>query len=96
MIMRMISWILLVSLVVAVFALSGTRAVYAQGDETISTSVIDSETFITVKETTGGDLLSLYKIKGDRIILVDSVFNTSNRDSNLPKRYLHRLDVDNR
>jgi hypothetical protein len=68
----------------------------AQGDGTVSTTVIDAETFITVKETVGGDVLALYRIRSDRIILVDAVVNTSNRDAKLPKRYLHRLDLENR
>ena len=68
----------------------------AQGDGMVSTTVIDTGTFITVKETVGGDVLALYRIRGDRIILVDAVVNTSNRDAKLPKRYLHRLDLENK
>lgn len=94
--MRKISVLSFVFIAATIFALTVPGAVSAQGDSAVSLAQIDSETIVTVKETTGGDLLSLYKIRGDRIILVDTVVNTSNRDSKLPKRYLHRLDVDNR
>lgn len=94
--MRKISVLSFVFIAATIFALTVPGAVSAQGDSGVSLALIDSETIVTVKETTGGDLLSLYKIRGDRIILVDTVVNTSNRDSKLPKRYLHRLDVDNR
>lgn len=94
--MRKISVLSFVFIAATIFALTVPGAVSAQGDSAVSLAQIDFETIVTVKETTGGDLLSLYKIRGDRIILVDTVVNTSNRDSKLPKRYLHRLDVDNR
>jgi hypothetical protein len=89
-----------ITLVAAVvWALMVPGAVSAQGDETISTTVIDEGAFITVKETAGGDVLSLYRVRGDRIILVDTVVNTDNRkssDTSFQKRYLVRLDVENR
>ena len=97
--MRTVSVILLVIVAVAVFALSGPRAVFAQGDGTISTTVIGEGTFITVKESVAGDVLSLYRVKGDRIVLVDAVVNTSSRsdrDVKVSERYLHRLDVENK
>ncbi|MCJ7500851.1 hypothetical protein MUP29_11410 [bacterium] len=97
--MRMISLFSLVIVAVAVVVLTAPGAVYAQGDETISTAVIDAETFVTVKESVTGEVLSLYRIKGDRIVLVDTVVNTNNRsssDTSFPKRYLIRLDVENR
>lgn len=94
--------IFLVSLgftVLAVFVLTGPGAVFAQGDVTISATVVGEGAFITVKDSAAGDVLSLYRIKGDRIILVDTVVNTSSRsdrDVKLSDRYLHHLDVENR
>ena len=97
--MRTISAILLVIVAVVVFGLSGPGAVFAQGDETISTTAIDGGAFITVKKAGGGEILSLYRIRGDRIILVDTVVNTSDRSSSstsFSKRYLIRVDVENK
>lgn len=68
----------------------------AQGSTQIGVVSLDSETFVTVQETGTGDVLSLYKIRGERIYLVDTVFNSTSRDVKLPKRYLHHVDVDNR
>ena len=94
--MRQIFVLWLVFIAATIFALTVPGSVSAQRDGTVSTTVIDAETFITVKETVGGDVLALYRLRGDRIILVDAVVNTSNRDAKLPKRYLHRLDLENR
>ena len=97
--MRKISLLSLVLIAGTIFVLTVPGAVSAQGDETISTTVIDEGAFITVKETAGGDVLSLYRVRGDRIILVDTVVNTDNRkssDTSFQKRYLVRLDVENR
>ena len=97
--MRKISLLSLVFIAATIFALTVPGAVSAQGDGTISTTVIDAGAFITVKETVVGDILSLYRIRDDRIILVDTAVNTSNRsssDTSLPKRYLIRLEVENR
>ena len=88
-----------VFIVVVVLALAGPGAASAQGDGTISTTVVDAGVFVTVKESVTGDVLSLYRIKGDRIVLVDTVVNTNNRsssDTSFPKRYLIRLDVENK
>jgi len=88
-----------VFIVAVVLALAGPGAASAQGDGTISTTVIDAGVFVTVKETAQGDVLSLYRVSGDRIILVDVVINTNNRsssDTSFPKRYLHHLDLENR
>ena len=71
----------------------------AQGEGTVSATVIGEGTFITVKESGAGEVLSLYRIEGDRIVLLDTVVNTSSRsDRNVkfPDRYLHHLDVQNR
>ena len=91
----------LLSLVLAITAIAFARpgAVFAQGDAPISATVVGEGAFITVKESVAGEVLSLYRIKGDRIILVDTVVNTSSRsdrDVKLSDRYLHRLDVENR
>ena len=97
--MRKISLLSLVLIAGTIFVLTVPCAVSAQGDKTISTTVIDEGAFITVKETAGGDVLSLYRVRGDRIILVDTVVNTDNRkssDTSFQKRYLVRLDVENR
>jgi len=94
--MRKISLLWLVFLAVTLLALTVPGAVSAQGDETISTTVIDDGTFITVKETAVGDILSLYRVVNDRIILVDTVVNSNRRDTSLPKRYLHHLELENR
>ncbi len=96
--MKKMSLISIVFLAAAVFALTVPGAVPAQADGAILTTVVDDGTFITVKEARGGEILSLYRIRGDRIILVDTVFNTSDRGSSntkLPTRYLHRVDVEN-
>ncbi len=97
--MRKISLLSLVLIAGTIFVLTVPGAVSAQGDETISATVIEEGAFITVKETAGGDVLSLYRVRGDRIILVDTVVNTDNRkssDTSFQKRYLVRLDVENR
>jgi len=96
--MKKISLISIVFLAVTVFALTVPGVLPAQADGTISATMVDDGTFITVKEARGGEILSLYRIRGDRIILVDTVFNTSDRgssDTKLPTRYLHRVDVEN-
>jgi len=97
--MKKLSLFSLMFIGVVVFALTIPGVVSAQAGETISMTVIDSDTFITVQKTGGGDVLSLYKVRSDRIVLVDTVVNTSNRsnsDTSFPKRYLIRLDVENR
>jgi len=97
--MRRILLLSLVFIAATIFALTVPGVVSARGDGTISTTVIDAGAFITVKETVGGDVLSLYRIRDDRIILVDTVVNTSNRsssDTSFQKRYLIRVDVENR
>ena len=97
--MRKISLLSLVLIAGTIFVLTVPGAVSAQGDETISATVIEEGAFITVKETAGGDVLSLYRVRGDRIILVDTVVNTDNRkssDTSFQKRYLVRLDVEKR
>ena len=86
-------------IVAVVLALAGPGAASAQGDGTISTTVIDAGVFVTVKETAQGDVLSLYRVSGDRIILVDAVINSGQQSSmrvNLSKRYLHHLDLENK
>ena len=97
--MRKISLLSVVLIAGIIFVLMVPGAVSAQGDETISATVIEEGAFITVKETAGGDFLSLYRVRGDRIILVDTVVNTDNRkssDTSFQKRYLVRLDVEKR
>ena len=97
--MRKISMLLRVLIAATIFTLSVPGFVSAQGDGAISTTVIDAGAFITVKETAKGDVLSLYRIRGDQIILVDTVVNTSNRsssDTSFQKRYLIRVDVENK
>ncbi len=97
--MKRISLLSLVFIAATIIALTVPGTVSARGDGTISTTVIDAGAFITVKETVGGDVLSLYRIRDDRIILVDTVFNTSDRSSSstsYAKRYLIRVDVENR
>ena len=97
--MRAISVFQVVLIVAAVFLLTGPGAVHAQGDAAISTTVVGEGTFVTVKATAQGDLLSLYKVRGDSIILVDVVIHSTKHSSmsiNLPKRYLYRMDVENK
>ena len=91
---KMLPVFLVLLVTVYVFAVSIPAA--AQGSTQIGVVSLDSETFITVQETGTGDVLSLYKIKGERIYLVDTVFNSTYRDIKLPKRYLHHIEVDNR
>ncbi len=97
--MRNISLFSLVFIVATVFVLTVSGAVSAQADGTISTTVMGDGVFITVKGSVRGDVLSLYRIRGDRIILVDTVVNTGDRSSSktsFSKRYLVRLDIENR
>jgi len=97
--MRKIFLLLLALGITAAFALTVPGDLWAQGDGTISTTVIDAGSFITVKETAVGDVLSLYRIRGDRIVLVDTVVNTINRassDTSFPKRFVIRVDMENR
>ena len=84
---------------VAIVALTLLGTVSAQADGPVPTIVIGDGTFVTVKGSVKGDVLSLYRIEGDRIILVDTVINTGDRsssDSSFQKRYLIHLDVENR
>ena len=96
--MKKMSLISIVFLVAAIFALTVPGASPAQANGTIFTTVVDDGTFITVRMTGEGEILSLYRVSDDRIILVDTVLNSSDRGSNktkLPTRYLHRVDVEN-
>jgi len=88
--------VFIVLLLIAVSTIVPSGIVSAQGVAQISVVTLDSETFVTVQETGTGDMLSLYRIRGDRIYLVDTVFNSTSRDVKLPRRYLHHIEVDNR
>ena len=97
--MRKISVFLRLLIAATFFTLTVLGAVSVRADGAVSTTVIDDGTFITVKGGAGGEVLSLYRIRGDRIILVDTVVNTSDRsssDSSFQKRFLIHLDVENR
>lgn len=97
--MKKMSLIAIVFLAAAVFVLTAPGIVPALAEDAVSVTVVDSGTFVTVKGTTAGDILSLYRVKGDQIILVDTVVNTSDRgsrDTSYQKRYLVRVDVENR
>jgi len=97
--MKIKTWMTLLFLTAAMAAMAVPGTVHAQGDETIAAAAVDAETFITVKGTLAGDVVSLYRIKDSRIVLVDTVVNTSNRgssDTSFPKRYLIHLDMENR
>ena len=89
-------FILSIMILIGALVLLRPDPVLAQGATQISIVALDEGTFVTVQETGTGDILSLYRIKGERIVLIDSVFNGSSRDINLSKRYLHRMDVENR
>lgn len=96
--MRKTFLLLLVLFAVAAVALTpGLSA--AQADSAISTTVVGDGVFVTVKETAAGDVLSLYRVNGERIILVDMVINSVQQSSmrlDLSNRYLHHLDVENK
>ncbi|MDF1526780.1 MAG: hypothetical protein RRA15_07235 [bacterium] len=97
--MKKIPLLSMVLITATIFALMLPGSVSAQVEGTISTTVIDEGVYVTVKESVTGEVLSLYRIEGDRIVPVDTVVNTSNRsnsDTSFPKRYLIRLDVENR
>ena len=97
--MKKVPLLSIVFITATIFALMLPGSVSAQVEGTISTTAMDEGRFITVKKTGGGEVLSLYRIKGDRIVLVDTVVNTNNRgtsDTSFPKRYLIRLDVENK
>lgn len=68
----------------------------AAQDSTISVVTLDADTFVTVQETGTGDMVSLYQVRGDRVYLVDVVFNSTSRDVNLPRRYTHHIELENR
>ena len=86
--------IVLAVIVTNACALTGTAG--AQGSTQFSVVALDSDTFVTVQETGTGDMLSLYAVRGDRIYLVDTVFNSTSREIKLPRRFLHHLEVENR
>ncbi len=88
--------LLSLAVLVSILPILGPSPAWAQGATQISVTALDEGTFITVQETGSGDVVSLYRLRGDRIYLVDTVFNSTSRDVNLPKRYLHRVEVDNR
>jgi len=79
--------------VAAAMAFPGTVA--AQ-DPATGVVALDSDTFITVQETGTGSLISLYQVRGDRIYLVDTIVNGTSRDVNMPTRYIHHIEVENR
>jgi hypothetical protein len=96
--MKKMSLLSIVFLVVTAIAMTVPGATPAQAGETISTTMVDDGAFITVKMTGEGEVLSLYRIVNDRIILVDTVLNSTDRGSDrtkLPTRYMHRVDVEN-
>ena len=68
--------------------------VRAQEATPIGVAVLDEGTFVTVRDTPNGDIISLYKVRGDRVTLVDTVFNSISRDIHPPKRYLRRVDIE--
>ena len=79
--------------VVSTPALTGTA--FAQ-DSAISVVTLDEDTFVTVQKTGAGEMISLYEVKGEKVYLVDVVINSTSRDVNLPKRYTHHIEIDNR
>jgi hypothetical protein len=84
-------------MVLALLVVGGSAAtVVAEGANNRSVTALDQETFITVKDTVRGEIVSLYKVRGDRLILVDVVVSSASREHKAEKRYLHREDVDNR
>ena len=87
---------ILLILIIAGCAFMVPMTAAAQGSTQIGVVSLDAETFITVQETGTGDVISLYKIRGEQIYLVDTVFNSTSRDVKLPRRYLHHIEVDNR
>ena len=97
--MKTISLLSIMIIALSAFILAGPGTVHGQGDSAISATVVGEGTFITVKESVAGDVVSLYRVSGDRIVLVDTVVNTSarsDRDVKLSTRYLHRINVENR
>lgn len=77
----------------SILIIPGTAA--AQ-DSAVSVVGLDENTFVTVQETGNGDMISLYKVRGDQVYLVDVLFNTTARDVDLPKRYTHHIELENR
>ncbi|UCG38486.1 MAG: hypothetical protein JSV00_09995 [bacterium] len=83
-------------LTVAAGTVALPRAAPAQGTREVSVVALDSETFVTVQQTGTGESISLFRIRSGRIVLVDTVFSSGARDPDLPKRYLHHQEVENR
>ncbi len=88
-----------VLLAAAFITLSLPDTVSAQDESAISVTAIEEGAFVTVSGSALGDVISLYRIRGDRIILVDVVINSVKQSSmsiRAPKRYLHRVEVENK
>jgi len=86
-------------LAAAVFFLAFPHDLRAQGDGVITTSVADPGYLVTVRDSPAGEVLSLYRIRDDRIVLVDTVVNTNKRassDTSFSKRYVIHVDIENR
>jgi hypothetical protein len=97
--MKKLSLLSVVMLAAAIISLSLPNTASAQGENAISVSVIEEGAFVTVSDSMLGDVISLYRIRGDRIILVDVVINSVKQSSmsiRAPKRYLHRVEVENK
>jgi len=97
--MKKFSLLFVVLLAAVALTLSMPYIVSAQGDIPISVTVIEEGTFVTVSNSPAGDVISLYKIRNDKVVLIDSVINTNNRnnsDTSFSKRYLIHQGVENR
>ena len=88
--------VILMTLFCSLFVLCLTGQAKAQQEMQITIAALDEETFVTVRDTAQGDILSLYRIRENKIHLLDAVFNGVARDIDLPKRYLHRLEIEGR
>lgn len=92
-------FLFLVPFGVAAALLLTTGLAPALGDTPATTAVIDANRFVTIEKGEDGNVLSLYRVTGDRIVLVDVVINSTKHSimSIRPsKRYLYRVELENK
>ena len=96
--MKMQGIFLRLAMVVLAATLLVPAAALADGTGAFNKTAValDERTFITVKDTVTGEIISLYRVEGEQIRLLDVVLATKDRDPKESTRYLHHEDVENR
>ena len=77
-------------------ALAMTGGTALAQDPVVSVVALDEDTFVSVQKAGAGEMVFLYEVRGEKVYLVDVVFNGTSRDVDLPRRYTHHVEVENR